>query len=84
MSFQSLSYAEYDKINNKIPEAIRVNPKDISYVYVPTTPGKPPKTLPAQMQLIEKNIARGELPARVCLLGQDGISYKEFALPGDW
>lgn len=33
------------------------------------------------MEVMEANDSRGGVPARVCLLGKDGVSYKVFALP---
>jgi len=35
------------------------------------------------MEVREASDTRGEIPARVCLLGDDSVSYKAFALPGD-
>lgn len=36
---------------------------------------------PVRMEVLEANDSRGGVPARVCLLGEDGVSYKVFALP---
>jgi len=36
---------------------------------------------PAQMEVMPVSSARGDLPARVCLLGADRMSYKVYALP---
>lgn len=37
--------------------------------------------VPARMEVMEANDSRGGVPARLCLLGGGGISYKVFALP---
>lgn len=37
---------------------------------------------PLRMEALEANDSRGGVPARVCLLGRDEVSYKVFALPG--
>ncbi|KUI64076.1 Anaphase-promoting complex subunit 4 [Cytospora mali] len=37
--------------------------------------------IPVKMEVMEANDTRGGVPARVCLLGGDGVSYKVFALP---
>jgi len=36
---------------------------------------------PAQMEVISASSARGDLPARVCLLGADMMAYRVFTLP---
>lgn len=36
---------------------------------------------PLRMEALRANDARGGVPARVCLLGRDEVSYKVFALP---
>lgn len=36
---------------------------------------------PLRMEAMRANDARGGVPARVCLLGRDEVSYKVFALP---
>lgn len=36
---------------------------------------------PLRMEALEANDSRGGVPARVCLLGRDEVSYKVFALP---
>lgn len=35
---------------------------------------------PIRMEVMEANDARGGVPARICLLDKDGLSYKVFAL----
>lgn len=37
--------------------------------------------VPVQMEVKQASSARGEIPARVCLLGNDQVTYKVFALP---
>lgn len=48
-----------------------------------TEPTKTASTsfLPTRMEVLPASHARGHLPARVCLLGADGVSYVVFALP---
>lgn len=50
-----------------------------------TEPGapEPPAVsfVPARMEVLPAADARGHLPPRVCLLGEDGVSYNVFALP---
>jgi anaphase-promoting complex subunit 4 len=36
---------------------------------------------PVQMEIQEASSERGHIPARVCLLGRDGQTYRVFALP---
>ncbi|KAK3313486.1 anaphase-promoting complex, cyclosome, subunit 4-domain-containing protein [Apodospora peruviana] len=40
--------------------------------------------VPVQMEVQRASKARGDVPARVCLLGRDRASYKTYALPEDW
>lgn len=37
--------------------------------------------VPVRMEVMEADNSRGGVPARVCLLGSGGVSYKVFALP---
>ena len=37
--------------------------------------------VPARMEVMEASDARGGVPARVCLLGKDGLTYKVYSLP---
>lgn len=37
--------------------------------------------VPARMEVMEASDSRDGVPARVCLLDRDGVSYKVFALP---
>lgn len=37
--------------------------------------------MPIQMEVQRASKTRGELPARVCLLGRDRTVYKTYALP---
>lgn len=39
--------------------------------------------LPVRMEVMEASDARGGVPARVCLLGKDGITYKVYSLRPD-
>jgi anaphase-promoting complex subunit 4 len=39
---------------------------------------------PVQMEVHRASKLRGEIPARVCLLGRDKAVYKTYALPEDW
>lgn len=36
---------------------------------------------PVRMEVMEASDARGGVPARVCLLGKDEVTYKVFSLP---
>lgn len=38
---------------------------------------------PMSMEIKRPSSGRGRVPARVCLLGSDGVTYKVFALPDD-
>lgn len=40
--------------------------------------------IPIQMEVQQANNLRGEIPARVCLLGRDKVMYKTWALPADF
>lgn len=37
--------------------------------------------VPVRMEVMEASDARGGVPARVCLLGKDEVTYKVFSLP---
>ena len=39
--------------------------------------------IPTQMEVQRASQVRGEIPARVCLLGRDKTVYKMYALPDD-
>ncbi|KAK3692238.1 anaphase-promoting complex, cyclosome, subunit 4-domain-containing protein [Podospora appendiculata] len=39
---------------------------------------------PVQMDVQRGSKAKGEMPARVCLLGRDKTVYRTYALPADW
>lgn len=38
--------------------------------------------MPVRMEVMEASDARGGVPARVCLLGKDEVTYKVYSLPG--
>lgn len=37
--------------------------------------------VPVRMEVMQASDARGGVPARVCLLGKDRVTYKVYALP---
>lgn len=37
--------------------------------------------MPVRMEVMESSDARGGVPARVCLLGKDEVTYKVYSLP---
>lgn len=37
-----------------------------------------------QMEVVQSNSLRGDIPARVCMLGKDKTSYKVYAIPREW
>lgn len=37
--------------------------------------------VPVRMEVMQASDARGGVPARVCLLGKNGVTYKVFSLP---
>lgn len=80
--FQSLSYR--DIADGKTPEALRLEAdklgEKLSLVTVPTSAA----FQPIHMEVIEGSSQRGDIPARVCLLGKDKVTYKVYALPRDW
>lgn len=39
---------------------------------------------PIQMEVLKANDLRGDLPARVCLVGRDRAIYKTYRLPEGW
>jgi anaphase-promoting complex subunit 4 len=39
--------------------------------------------VPVQMEVKEDSSERGKIPARVCLLGDDLLTYRVFALPAE-
>ena len=38
---------------------------------------------PLQMEVASASTARGDVPARLCVLGQDRAAYRVFALPDE-
>lgn len=80
--FQSLSYTAYE--NNRVPEPLRIAEEDIGDVFSPANFGQMLSFAPTQMQVVEASSSRGDMPARVCLLGRDRSTYKVFALPERW
>jgi anaphase-promoting complex subunit 4 len=36
------------------------------------------------MEVARSNSLRGEIPARVCLLGKDKTTYKVYTIPKEW
>lgn len=75
----NLSYQQYD---SRIP----AEPHTLSIDQV--TNGSPSVVVtaesgfqPAQMELKEARSERGHIPSRICLLGNDGQTYKVFSLP---
>lgn len=37
--------------------------------------------VPVRMEVMEASDARGGVPARICVLGKDEVTYKVFSLP---
>lgn len=36
------------------------------------------------MEVVRSNSLRGDIPARVCLLGKDKVTYKVYSIPQEW
>lgn len=45
---------------------------------------KSSKFVPAKMEVLPTCSGRSNMPARVCLLGKDGETYKVFTIPKGW
>jgi anaphase-promoting complex subunit 4 len=39
---------------------------------------------PMQMQVVDRNNSRGDIPGRICIVGQDKVTCKVYELPGGW
>lgn len=74
-----LGYQEYDPWVLAGPHVLSTEQIQNVFpnVLVPSDDG----FMPVQMEIKEASTVRGHLPARVCLLSNDGQTYKVFALP---
>jgi anaphase-promoting complex subunit 4 len=73
-----------DFADRKSPAAVRFEAENLdetlSVAKIPSSAG----FLPVHMEVVEGSSERGEIPARVCLLGKDKVTYKVYALPLNW
>ncbi|KAH8909786.1 anaphase-promoting complex component Cut20/Apc4 [Coniochaeta sp. PMI_546] len=80
--FQALPYEDIAHSQNL--KALRIEAEKLddtlSLAKVPTSAG----FQPIHMEVVEGSSQRGEIPARVCLLGKDKVTYKVYALPRNW
>ena len=80
--FDSLPYEEH--VAGKEPQALRFEADSLgdllSTAKVPCAAG----FVPVHMQVVGGSSQRGDIPARVCLLGKDRATYKVYALPRNW
>lgn len=80
--FQSLLYSSY--ASGQVSEPTTFQKKDFGSQL---TAAKLPESStfePLQMEVVQSNSLRGEIPARVCLLGKDKVTYMVYAIPKDW
>jgi anaphase-promoting complex subunit 4 len=80
--FQSLSYSHY--ASGQVSEPTTFQEK--SFGSLLTAAKFPEKSAfePVHMEVVRSNSLRGEIPARVCLLGKDKVTYKVYAIPKEW
>lgn len=65
--------------------SLRLGRSDCGRTLMPIeVPGGSSTSKPAYMTVRPRSQARGEMPARLCLLGEDKTSYTVYALPEDW
>jgi len=80
--FKTLPYE--DHVDGKRPDPVALSAESItetlSVAKIPSSTG----FVPIHMEVVEKNSMRGDIPARVCLLGKDKTTYTVYALPRDW
>ncbi|KAL1846099.1 hypothetical protein VTK73DRAFT_353 [Phialemonium thermophilum] len=81
--FQSLSYTAYEP-SRGAPEPVRVEGDDVTSVFSTARFGNADGFAAAQMQVVEASRIRGDIPARVCLLGRDQVTCRVYALPEKW
>lgn len=82
MPFQSFPYE--DQTDGKTPRGLRFEAQTLSDVLsaakIPSGAG----FVPVHMEVVEASSQRGDIPARVCLLSKDKVTYKVYSLPQDW
>ncbi|KAB5558114.1 anaphase-promoting complex, cyclosome, subunit 4-domain-containing protein [Coniochaeta sp. 2T2.1] len=80
--FQALPYKDY--ASGTVPEPPQLDSEQFSNTLtsagIPSIPG----FVPVHMEVVGASSQRGEIPARVCLLGKDRTTYKVYALPKNW
>jgi anaphase-promoting complex subunit 4 len=80
--YASLPYEDHSE--GKIPKGLQYEVENLgdllSAARIPSATG----FVPIHMEVVEGTSERGELPARVCLLGKDRHTYKVFAIPPNW
>ncbi|KAK3504548.1 anaphase-promoting complex, cyclosome, subunit 4-domain-containing protein [Neurospora crassa] len=75
----NLTYSAYEV--GERPQAIDIGGPEVPYVPLFFDAVG---FMPIQMEVQQASKTRGELPARVCLLGRDRTAYKTYALPGQF
>lgn len=75
----NLTYTAYEV--GERPQAIDIGGPEVPYVPLFFDPVG---FVPIQMEVQQASKTRGELPARVCLLGRDRAAYKTYALPSQF
>jgi anaphase-promoting complex subunit 4 len=82
----ALSFSTYNTAN--VPSPLDLDPQTFQehaqFLKPMVFSGGSEKILASQMEIKEYRDSRGEIPARVCLLGSDKATYNVYALPKDW
>ena len=82
IAFQSLPYREH--ASGTTPDPLQLDSGQLGDTFteagIPDVPG----FVPIHMEVVEASSQRGEIPARVCLLGKDRTTYKVYAFPKNW
>jgi anaphase-promoting complex subunit 4 len=74
-----MGYSDYKESNP--PKARGLSNKQVTNAFSPMTFAHSSGFVPVSMEIKEAEDARGRVPARVCLLGRDRVTYKVYALP---
>ncbi|KAK0621351.1 anaphase-promoting complex, cyclosome, subunit 4-domain-containing protein [Bombardia bombarda] len=82
--YQSAHVPYSDYKEGQAPNMIKLEAQDAKGVCSSYTFSQMSGFTPVQMEVRGGSHARGNVPAKVCLLGRDKVTYKMYAIPEDW
>ena len=77
-----LRYSPFE--GETLPEEMRVTSEQVQTAFDPLKLADSVDFIPVHMEVHQASNARGEIPARICLLGKDRSACKLFVLPDRW